>query len=191
MLRSASVGLILNMMIWVPSSQRFELTVPLTLMRCLLVAGSAGVIKLTKVVFLDRDGTLNVDHGYVHRREDWQFIDGAVNAIDMLHGSGYRVAIVTNQSGVGRGMFTIQHVEDLHAYMKAELAAEGTYVDCIAYCPHAPDDNCACRKPRPGLAQRIASLLPGEIDYSSSWTIGDKASDVEFGANLGTRTGFV
>lgn len=139
------------------------------------------------VIFLDRDGTLNVDRGYVHRPEDWEFTDRAPEALRELREAGYAIALVTNQSGIGRGYFTLDDVQVLHEYVQQRLAEHGVCLDAIAVCPHAPDDGCACRKPRTGLARQIEAQLREPVFYDRSWVIGDKLSDLEFGRALGTQ----
>ena len=141
-----------------------------------------------RVIFLDRDGTLNVDHGYVSRKADWQFLPGAPEGICMLRQAGYAVAIVTNQSAIAAGRCTRDDVERLHEFVAEQLAAQGAKVDAIAYCPHAATAGCDCRKPQTGLARQIEVQLGEPIDFRGSWTIGDKPSDMEFGQALGTRT---
>ena len=141
-----------------------------------------------RVVFLDRDGTLNVDVGYVHRIQDWRFTQRAVEAVRMLRDAGFAVALVSNQSGIARGLFTAQDVDRLHAQVRELLVRDGADLDAVAYCPHAPGEGCGCRKPRTGLAREVERLLGRPIDYSASWTIGDKRTDVAFGVALGTHT---
>ena len=141
-----------------------------------------------KVIFLDRDGTLNVDDGFVHRIDDFRWLPGALDAVKRLRDCGPAIAVVTNQSGIARGMYAAEDVEQLHEHMRRELIAHGTRVDAIAFCPHGPDDGCSCRKPRTGMTQQIEEQLGETIDYPASWTIGDKPSDIEFGQQLGTRT---
>jgi len=139
------------------------------------------------VIFLDRDGTLNVDKGFVHRVADWEFTDRAPDALRELRDAGYALALVTNQSGVGRGYFTLEDVHVLHEYVRQQLAQYGVTLDAIAVCPHAPDDGCECRKPRTGMARQIETQLGEPIAYEQSWIIGDKFSDLEFGRALGTQ----
>jgi len=141
-----------------------------------------------KLIFLDRDGTLNVDHGFVHRIEDWEFTDRAPEAVKKLRDAGYAVALVTNQSGIARGYFMMDDVRRLHHWMQECLAARQTALDAIAICPHSPDGDCLCRKPRTAMAKQVEQALGDTIDYASSWTIGDKLSDLRFGIALGTHT---
>jgi D-glycero-D-manno-heptose 1,7-bisphosphate phosphatase len=140
------------------------------------------------VVFLDRDGTINVDHGYVHRIQDWDFIPGAIEAIRDMRLAGYAAAVVSNQSAVASGAYALVDVARLHDFMLSQLAVHGTTIDAIAVCPHRSSDSCPCRKPRTGLALAIEEQLGVSIDYSTSWTIGDKLSDIGFGRALGTKT---
>jgi D-glycero-D-manno-heptose 1,7-bisphosphate phosphatase len=140
-----------------------------------------------RVIFLDRDGTVNVDRGYVHRVEDWQFLPGAVEAIRLFRAAGFAVAIVSNQSGIADGKYSLADLDKLHAFFMAELASRGSAIDAFAYCPHSADVTCGCRKPQPGLSKQIEQQL-GPIDYFASWTIGDKLSDIQFGDALGTQT---
>lgn len=143
---------------------------------------------MKRVVFLDRDGTLNVDRGYVSRAGDWQFTLNAPEAVRRLREAGYAVAVVSNQSGIGRGLYTPDDVEKLHRFVQSELTARGATIDVFVYCPHLSSDQCGCRKPATGLAQQVEAALGAPVDYAHSWTIGDKLSDIQFGRNLGTRT---
>lgn len=144
-----------------------------------------------KVAFLDRDGTINIDHGFVHRVEDWQLTEGAAKGIETLRNAGFRIAVVTNQSGVAAGLYTERDIETLHAHMQRELAGKGAHIDAIAYCPHARDTSCECRKPGTGMATQIERQLGRSINYAGSWTIGDKPSDIAFGEALGTQTALI
>lgn len=141
-----------------------------------------------QVVFLDRDGTINVDHGYVTCKEEWELLPGVAGAICQLRSAGYAVAVVTNQSAVAKGKCTIADVDELHALMREDLTQQGAAVDAIAICPHAAEDGCGCRKPATGMVAKVVGQLGEPIDYSRSWTVGDKTSDMKFGQTLGTRT---
>jgi len=140
------------------------------------------------VAFLDRDGTINVDHGYVHRIQDWEFVGGAIDAICALRQVGFAIAVVSNQAGIAAGRYSVADVDQLHRQVNQLLADADTGIDAWAFCPHAAVEQCGCRKPRTGLAENIERQLGQPIDYARSWTIGDKPSDVEFGQNLGTHT---
>lgn len=130
---------------------------------------AAGTRRMARaVIFLDRDGTLNVDKGFVHRAEDWEFTDRAAEALRELREAGYVIALVTNQSGVARGFFTLADVRALHEDVRQRLARQGVTLDAIAICPHAPDDDCECRKPRTGMARQIETQLGEPIPYERS-----------------------
>jgi D-glycero-D-manno-heptose 1,7-bisphosphate phosphatase len=127
-------------------------------------------------VFLDRDGTLIEDRGYVHRIADYAPLPGAYEAVRALREAGFGTAIVSNQSGIGRGLFTAADHARFQAHLRADFAAHGAALDAEFHCPHTPDAGCDCRKPRPGLIRRAQREL--EIDLARSWVIGDKESDV-------------
>lgn len=145
---------------------------------------------MRNVIFLDRDGTINVDHGYVHSRDQWEFTVRAPAALKKLQEAGYALGVITNQSGIARGLYTAADMRALHEYMSAELAREGVTIDAIAFCPHDRDSTCDCRKPMPGMAKHIEEQI-GAIDYATSWTIGDKTADMEFGHATGTKTALI
>jgi D-glycero-D-manno-heptose 1,7-bisphosphate phosphatase len=137
-------------------------------------------------VFLDRDGTLNEDTGYVHRAADFRWFPGAVRAIRRLNDGGYYVFVVTNQSGVARGMFDEAVVGDLHRWMNEQLRAVGAHIDDMRYCPHHPDGSiaayrtvCACRKPAAGMLLDLINQWP--IAEEASVMIGDKDIDAAAG----------
>jgi len=139
-----------------------------------------------RFVLLDRDGTIIVDQGYLSDPAGVEMIEGAAVALRRLADLGMGLAIVTNQSGVGRGLFDADSVVRVHERLTRLLESEGVFLDGIFVCPHAPDDGCACRKPGTELAERAAAELgftPGE-----SFVIGDKASDIGLGVALGATT---
>lgn len=144
-----------------------------------------------KVVLLDRDGTLNVDHGFVHRVDEWEFTHRAPEAVKRLRDAGYAIALVTNQSGIARGYYTLEDVRRLHDWMRQRLATLPATIDAIAICPHLPDNNCQCRKPRTAMAEQIEQALGEAIDYPRSWVVGDKLADLQFGIALGTHTALI
>lgn len=141
-------------------------------------------------VFLDRDGTINVEKNYLHRIEDFQFIEGAPEAIKKLNQAGYLVLVVTNQSGVARGYFSLADVEALHLHLTELLAEAGAHVDGFYICPHHPTAGegqwrrvCSCRKGEPGMLLKAAK--EHGIDLSRSYMIGDKEADVAAGEKAG------
>jgi D-glycero-D-manno-heptose 1,7-bisphosphate phosphatase len=146
-----------------------------------------------RAVFLDRDGTINVEKDYLHKIEDFAFIPGAPEAIKRLKDAGLLVIVVSNQSGIGRGYFDEQAVETLHEHIQAELAAYGTSVDAFYFCPHHPDEgvgeykiSCDCRKGSPGMLLQAAK--EHDIDLSKSFMIGDKPADIEAGERAGCQS---
>ena len=146
---------------------------------------------MTKVIFLDRDGTINADHGYTYRIEDWQFTPEAPRALKKLMEAGYQLAIVTNQSGIARGLYTEEDMRRVNEYMREQLAREGVHFAAIVTCSHNRDqDECDCRKPKIGMAKQVEALI-GPIDYANSWMIGDKETDAGFGKNAGTKTALI
>lgn len=140
-----------------------------------------------RAVFLDRDGVINVEKGYLHRVEELEFIPGAAEAIRLLKEAGYLVVVVTNQSGVARGYYSLGDVAILHRHMERELAARGAVVDAWYVCPHHPDHGgpCSCRKPLPGMLLQAAA--DHRIDLAGSYLVGDKSSDLEAGLAAGCR----
>jgi len=154
---------------------------------------------MRRAVFLDRDGTLNVEKEYLYLIADFEFIPGAVEAVRLLNQAGFLVVVVTNQSGVARGYYTEEDVESLHRHIAAELQKTGARVDAWLYCPHHPDGRgsyslpCSCRKPLPGMLKEAAKRYG--IDLDASVMIGDKLADISAGqaAGCGTilvRTGY-
>ncbi len=145
---------------------------------------------MRKAVFLDRDGTLNVDVGYPHRYDQLDIYPQSFEAVKRFNQDGLLVVVVTNQSGVGRGLLTEDDLQDIHARLSASFLRNEARLDAIYYCPHytLSEDpryrkDCDCRKPKPGLAHRAAADLG--IDLANSYMIGDKADDILFGMNIG------
>jgi D,D-heptose 1,7-bisphosphate phosphatase len=139
-----------------------------------------------KAIFLDRDGTINEEVNYLGKLEDLRLLPGANSAIRLLKAHDWLVVLITNQSGVGRGYYTAQDVAAIHERLRIDLAQAGATLDGIYYCPHHPDDDCDCRKPKMLLFQQAMHDL--DIDLSASYTIGDKVSDLVPGKRLGCRT---
>ncbi|PWB64654.1 MAG: D,D-heptose 1,7-bisphosphate phosphatase [Bradyrhizobiaceae bacterium] len=149
-----------------------------------------GGARLRPAAFLDRDGVLNVDAGYVHRPEDFVWIPGAVAAVRRLNDAGYLVIVVTNQSGVARGLFDEDAVRALHAWIDAQLRAAGAHVDAFYYCPHHPDGTVAryaraCDSRKPGAGMIARALREWPIDRARSLLIGDKDIDMEAARRAG------
>ncbi len=144
-------------------------------------------------VFLDRDGTINIDHGYVHKIDDFQFIEGAIEAMTELKKMGYALVVVTNQSGIGRGIYSEGQFMQLTEWMDWSLADRDVELDGIYFCPHHPEateeeyrQDCNCRKPKAGMLLEAQEFL--NIDMASSIMVGDKLADMQAGkaAQVGT-----
>ncbi len=136
----------------------------------------------SKAVFLDRDGTINVDKNYLYRIDEFEFLPGAVEALRLLQASGYLLIIITNQSGIARGYFTEDDYVKLTDFMRAELEGLGVKLSAVYYCPHLPDGEvpeyrkvCHCRKPETGLFEQAVQDF--DIDLSESFAVGDKPRD--------------
>ncbi len=140
-------------------------------------------------VFADRDGTLIEDRGYTWRIEDYAPLPGAVEGLQLLREAGFRIAVVTNQSGIGRGLFTRAAYDAFESHLHRDFAARGAPLEATYVCPHAPDAGCACRKPAPALLERATRELGA--DLGASWVIGDKPIDMELAARGGCRRVYV
>jgi len=136
-------------------------------------------------VFLDRDGTLNYDPGYLKIAADLKLLAGVGPALARLKRAGAKLVVVTNQSGVGRGIFTLKDLEAIHARLEGLLEQEDVALDAIYFCPHHPDDGCRCRKPNVGMVERAASEL--HLDLRRSYLIGDHARDIQLAHRVGAR----
>jgi histidinol-phosphate phosphatase family protein len=141
---------------------------------------------MNKAVFLDRDGTMAKDVHHCRRPEDFELFSDTVKAVRLLNDRGFKVIIVTNQSGIARGYFTEETLAKIHQKIKGELADKGAWVDGIYYCPHHPDDNCGCRKPKPKLVLQAARDF--NIDLKHSFVVGDLQIDIDLGKVVGCRT---
>jgi len=146
-----------------------------------------------RAVFLDRDGTLNVDREYVGKAEDVELVQNAAEGAKMLAAAGYVLVVVSNQSGIARGYFTEKQADAVDERLAQLLAGRGVTIAASYRCPHLPDAplpqyavDCDCRKPSPGLILRAAAEL--SLDPNASWAIGDRARDIAAGAAAGCRT---
>ena len=136
-------------------------------------------------VFLDRDGTLNYNPGYLKVAAELKLLAGVGPALTRLKGAGAKLVVVTNQSGVGRGMITLKDLEAIHARLEGLLEQEGAALDAIYFCPHHPDDRCRCRKPEVGMVERAVSEL--QLDLRRSYLIGDHARDIQLAHRVGAK----
>lgn len=137
-----------------------------------------------KLVILDRDGTINQDRDdYVKSPEEWQPLPNALEAIARLNHAGWHVVVASNQSGLGRGLFDVATLNAMHAKMNKSLAAVGGRVDAVFYCPHSPEEACACRKPLPGLFEQIGERFG--VDLKGMPCVGDSLRDLQAGHAVG------
>jgi D,D-heptose 1,7-bisphosphate phosphatase len=142
-------------------------------------------VTLSRAVFFDRDGTLIVDHGYLSSAEQVEFVPGAIDVLREIQNRDFLVVVVSNQSGVGRGLITPLQAQAVDERFRALLHDNGIGLAGAYYCPHAPDAGCECRKPQPGLLRRAAQEL--HIDLAQSYMVGDKISDYEAGQAVRCR----
>jgi len=138
-----------------------------------------------KAVFLDRDGVINQDTGYVFKKEDFIFIDGIFDLLRYSEKIGYELIIVTNQSGIGRGFYNIEDFQKLTDWMLNQFKINGVHIADVLYCPHKPEDKCNCRKPMPGLF--LEAIKKHDISASNSWIIGDSERDIIAAKNSGIK----
>lgn len=143
----------------------------------------------TKAVFIDRDGTLIHERHYLRRMKDLRLYAGSVAALKKLRAAGYKLVVVTNQSGVGRGFLSEEKLLKIHARLESMLSAAGVPLDAIYYCPHHPDVACTCRKPNLGMVEQARKKF--NIDLKHSIVIGDKAQDVRLARAMGGYAVFV
>jgi D-glycero-D-manno-heptose 1,7-bisphosphate phosphatase len=154
-----------------------------------------------RAAFIDRDGVLNEERAFVHRQEDFAWLPGAVAALRLLQDAGYLLVVITNQSGIARGLYSEADYLALTEHIRARLASEGVALDAVEYCPHLPDApveryriDCDCRKPKPGMLRRAIRAL--DIEQGASFLVGDRLSDIEAGRAAGigrcvlVRTGY-
>jgi histidinol-phosphate phosphatase family protein len=145
-----------------------------------------------RAIFLDRDGTINEEVGFLDNLEKLRLLPGAARAIRMINESGFKAIVVTNQGGVGRGIFDEELVAAAHRRLQEMLGEQGAWIDAFFYCPHHPTEgrgiylkDCPCRKPAPGMLLRAKNELM--IELEDSWIIGDTLKDIEAGAMAGVR----
>lgn len=137
-----------------------------------------------KLVILDRDGTINHDSlEYIKSPDEWMAMPGALDAIARLNHGGWHVVVASNQSGLGRGLFEVSDLNDIHAKMHQQLALLGGRIDAVFYCPHTPDDGCQCRKPAAGLFEQISDRYG--LDLKGVPVVGDSVRDLVAGAAVG------
>ena len=141
---------------------------------------------MNRIVLIDRDGTINVERNYLSDPAQIELLPGAAEGIRLLRELGLPVVVVTNQSGIGRGYFNLKRLEEIHKRLQKALKEQGAKVDAIYFCPHTPEDQCGCRKPSTGMADKAAKDF--NADLSKSFVIGDNVCDIEIGKNIGATT---
>jgi heptosyltransferase-2 len=150
---------------------------------------SSRFLNRNKAVFVDRDGTLIHDRNFISKIEDVEFVPGSIKAVKIFKDLGYKVVMVSNQSGIGRGILTKEIVNIINEFILNQLREEGLELEGVYYCPHSPEENCECRKPNLEMVNQASSKL--NLNLKNSWAIGDKFSDVMLGKNMGGRGGLV
>lgn len=142
---------------------------------------------MRKALFLDRDGVINVDKGYVYKISDFEFVDGIFDLCKKYQDKGYLIFVITNQAGIARGFYNDRDFVELTLWMTKQFKLNGIVIAKVYYCPHHPDFNatCNCRKPNPGML--LDAQREFDIDLAESVLIGDKESDVAAGANAGIK----
>lgn len=139
-----------------------------------------------RYVILDRDGVINVDSdAYIKSPDEWTPISGSLEAIAELNRHGYQVIVITNQSGIARGLFDLATLEAMHSKMRQMLTEIGGQIEAIYFCPHGPDEHCSCRKPKPGLFAAFAK--DKQIDLKNIFSVGDSYRDIEASIAAGAQ----
>jgi D-glycero-D-manno-heptose 1,7-bisphosphate phosphatase len=136
-----------------------------------------------KTIFLDRDGVINKEVNYLHKIDEFEFISGVFDSCKYLQNIGFKIIIITNQSGISRGFYTKKDFIFLNDWMIREFHNKGIEILDVFYCPHSTDDNCDCRKPEPGML--LSAKTKHDIDMKNSWMIGDKENDIRAANNAG------
>ena len=129
-----------------------------------------------KTIFLDRDGVINKEINYLHKIDDFEFIDGVFETCQYLISLGYKIIVITNQSGIARGYYTANDFQIITDWMIAQFKKNGVNILDVFHCPHLPHSNCNCRKPMPGML--LDAKYKHDIDMQNSWLIGDKENDI-------------
>ena len=142
-----------------------------------------------KIVFLDRDGVINIDHGYVSKKNSFKFQDFIFEFCRFVTSINFDLIIVTNQSGIGRGMYSEEEFNILNSWMLAEFKKQSVDILDVFYCPHHPDKGCECRKPAPGMF--LNAIEKYNIDIDKSWMIGDKESDITASSLAGIENNII
>jgi len=136
-----------------------------------------------RAVFIDRDGTMAIDAHYCSRPEDFELYPNTASGLKVLQDHGFKLIVITNQSGIGRGIFNEQMLHTIHEKMIRQLKEQCVTLDGVYYCPHHPDEGCDCRKPKPKMV--LKAVKEHDIDLAASFVIGDMQMDIDLGRNIG------
>ena len=147
---------------------------------------SIKIFEMNRLVLIDRDGTINVEKNYLSSPDQIELFPETAAGIKLLKSLGLTVAVVTNQSAIGRKFFDTERLEEIHTRLHEILATAGAKVDAVYFCPHIPEDSCDCRKPSAAMAKRAASDFGAELE--KSFVIGDNVCDIDLGRNVGATT---
>ena len=140
---------------------------------------------MTKIIFLDRDGTINKDDGYTNKVGDYKLLPNTIKGLQNLQTQGYSLIIITNQSGINRGYYTETQMHNFNNHLLNKLNQENIKIENILFCPHTPQENCNCRKPKTKL---IEPYFTPNFDKNNSYVIGDRSSDIELANNAGLKS---
>ena len=145
--------------------------------------------RMIKAVFLDRDGTINKsapEHGYIKKWSEFEFLPEAVDAIKLLNDKGIKAIVITNQQGIGKKLMTLDDLSEIHANMQEELGKQNALIDAFYFCPHLKEENCSCRKPKPGMLLKAAEDFG--LEMSECIFIGDNERDIEAANAAGCKS---
>jgi len=140
---------------------------------------------MTKIIFLDRDGTINKDDGYTNKVGDYKLLPNTIRGLQNLQNQGYSLIIITNQSGINRGYYTETQMHNFNNHLLNELNQENIKIEDVLFCPHTPQEDCNCRKPKTKL---IEPYFTPNLDKNNSYVIGDRSSDIELAKNAGLKS---
>jgi len=141
---------------------------------------------MSRIIVLDRDGVINYDsRAYIKSVSEFKFIPGSVEAIAQLTQAGYRIGVVTNQSGISRGLYSEETLQEIHAYMTDTLQKAGGRIEAICYCPHLPIERCSCRKPQPGMFRELSQKMG--LELTDFFYAGDRISDIQVAKKVGAK----
>ena len=142
-----------------------------------------------KAIFLDRDGVVNKEKDYLYKLEDFEFIDDVFDVLKFFQSKGYLIFIITNQSGINRGFYSIEDYTKLTDWMLKKFKQQSIIISKVYFCPHRPDEQCKCRKPKPQMI--LEAKKEFDLDLKNSLLVGDKNSDIEAGKNAGITNLFL